>query len=142
MLEPKGLFDVAAPRVEDYDLLVRVSRLGGIVLVGRTVLGHRQHGGQSSRQHRQMYRSERYVRRKLLLAPENTPEQRRIARYARWHRCHEQLRWAKADLKERRFERAARNLHQATRHYARFAQDLALSLARYDIRPALGRAGR
>jgi glycosyltransferase involved in cell wall biosynthesis len=75
-----GPFDWRAEPTDDYDFWVRVSRIGEIAYVNETVLAFRQHGRNRSfgppppRGH-----GTGYVRRKLVTAAENTPEQRRIA---------------------------------------------------------------
>ena len=79
-LERVGSFDARAERAEDYDMWIRLSRVGPIAFVDRELLAHRLHDGQTSR--RPAVRRGRgfaYVRYKLIASPENTPEQRRLA---------------------------------------------------------------
>lgn len=79
-LERVGGFDPRAERAEDYDLWIRLSRIGPIAFASREVLGLRLHDGQTS--HRPTPPRGQglgYVRYQLIASPENTPEQRRVA---------------------------------------------------------------
>ncbi len=122
-------FDPLAPGIEDWDLLLRLARQGPFAFVDSVVLGYRRHPGQLSSRSRRMYRSGTYVRRKLMLSPENTTEQRALARFGEMHSCLEQLRWVGHDLAERRFTQAARHLQHSLRSVTRFGYNLATSLA-------------
>lgn len=80
-LRVAGPFDARAVPADDYDLWLRLARLGDFAFVDEVVLGYRLHAGMtSSRATAQRGRGAAYVRRKLALAPENTPAQRRLAR--------------------------------------------------------------
>ena len=79
-LDRAGAFDWRAEPADDYDLWIRLSRLGEIAFVGRVVLAYRQHEARRSlgppppRAH-----GTGYVRHKLVTSPENTPAQHRLA---------------------------------------------------------------
>jgi glycosyltransferase involved in cell wall biosynthesis len=79
-LDRVGWFDPRAERAEDYDMWVRLSRIGPIAFVSRDVLHLRLHEEQTSRRPR-LPRGHGlgYVRYKMIASPENTPEQRRLA---------------------------------------------------------------
>jgi glycosyltransferase involved in cell wall biosynthesis len=75
-----GPFDPRAERAEDYDLWVRLSRIGPIAFVDRVVLGHRLHDGQTSRRPpAPRGRGLPYVRHKMIASPENSHEQHAMA---------------------------------------------------------------
>jgi glycosyltransferase involved in cell wall biosynthesis len=79
-IERIGGFDLRAERAEDYDLWIRLSRIGPIAFARKDVLAHRQHQGQTSRRPRPPRGSGLgYVRYKMIASAENTPEQRRLA---------------------------------------------------------------
>jgi glycosyltransferase involved in cell wall biosynthesis len=79
-LDRVGWFDPRAERADDYDLWIRLSRIGPIAFVDREVLGYRLHEGQTSHRPPQPRgRGIGYVRYKMITSPENTPEQRRLA---------------------------------------------------------------
>jgi glycosyltransferase involved in cell wall biosynthesis len=79
-LERVGPFDPRAERAEDYDLWIRLSRVGPIAFVDREVLAHRLHAGQTSRRPTlPRGRGLGYVRYKMICSPENSAEQRRLA---------------------------------------------------------------
>ena len=127
-------------------MLVRVSRLGEIAFVDRVVLAYRRHPAQLSQARRPrrwqpdaMHRSQVRISRKLLLAPENTPAQRRSAGWARWHACGLRLHWTREALAQGQWLWAARHAQRGLRMYARLAWDLAALLGQRPL--ANGRAG-
>lgn len=77
-----GPFDERAAPADDYDLWLRLARLGDFAFVDEVVLAYRLHARMTSGEHSASLRARRaaYVRRKLALAAENTPAQRRQAR--------------------------------------------------------------
>jgi teichuronic acid biosynthesis glycosyltransferase TuaG len=79
-LDRIGGFDWRAEPADDYDLWVRLSRIGPIEFVNTVVLAYREHAGNRSlRAPPPRGRGTGYVRRKLITSIENTAEQRRIA---------------------------------------------------------------
>ena len=78
-LDRVGGFDPRAVPAEDYDMWLRLSRLGGIVFVPRVVLRYRLHDARTSlRPHPQRGHGTPYIRYKLATAAENTPQRRLI----------------------------------------------------------------
>jgi glycosyltransferase involved in cell wall biosynthesis len=108
-LEAVGGFDPATVPCDDWDLSLRLSRRGDIGYTDRILLNWRRHEiNQSDRSSR--WRDAYYgVRRKLIAAPENSPEQRRIAHLAYRYACLQNARRAWAALGGRQFREAMRN---------------------------------
>jgi glycosyltransferase involved in cell wall biosynthesis len=97
-LDRAGGFDWRAEPADDYDLWVRLSRLGPIPFVNVIVMSYREHGSNRSLEPPPPRgRGSGYVRHKIITARENTAEQRRIA--IEGFRAHAQMilaaRWAK-----------------------------------------------
>ncbi|HEX9782723.1 MAG TPA: glycosyltransferase family A protein [Opitutaceae bacterium] len=79
-LDQIGGFDPLTEPADDYDFWARLSRVGEIVFLNRTVLAYRVHPTRTSvSARRQRGLGTPYVRHKLITSPENTPEQRRTA---------------------------------------------------------------
>jgi glycosyltransferase involved in cell wall biosynthesis len=79
-LDRVGGFDGRAEPADDYDLWVRLSRLGPIAYLDTVVLAYREHGANRSlAPPPPRGRGSGYVRHKIVTSPENTAEQRRIA---------------------------------------------------------------
>jgi glycosyltransferase involved in cell wall biosynthesis len=80
--EQVGEFDPSLVPCDDWDMNLRISRLGAYVFVDRVLLSWRRHAGASS----QVSKSWRYAyqrtRQRTIDAPENTPLQRQAAVYA------------------------------------------------------------
>jgi len=78
-LDRVGGFDARAQPADDYDMWIRLSRLGGIGFVPHVVLRYRVHDDNTSlRPHPPRGRGTPYVRYKLATAADNTPAQRRL----------------------------------------------------------------
>ena len=77
-LEETGGFDQATAPSDDYDLYIRLTRLGDMVMVNKVLFNYRLHGANVSENKQIMHRSERAVRRKQVASRENTPEQKRL----------------------------------------------------------------
>jgi glycosyltransferase involved in cell wall biosynthesis len=97
-LDRVGAFDWRAEPADDYDLWVRLSRLGPIVYLNTVVMSYREHGdNRSLAPPPPRGRGSGYVRHKIITSPENTAEQRRIA--IEGFRAHARMllaaRWAK-----------------------------------------------
>jgi hypothetical protein len=76
-----GSFDPAMGLVEDWDMLVRLSRHGDFAFVNEIVVLYRRHGGSLSlKSHETNMRKVRQLQNKTFRSRENTPEQRDIAR--------------------------------------------------------------
>lgn len=77
--EAVGRFDERINGAEDWDMLIRLSRIGVLTFVDEVVLDYRRHGNNHSANPdipRQMW----LVRCLNFWSPENTPHQRRVAR--------------------------------------------------------------
>ena len=100
-LDRVGGFDWRAEPADDYDIWVRLSRLGPIAFHNAIVMSYREHGGNRSLSPPPPRgRGSGYVRHKIITCPENTPEQRRIA--IEGYRAHARMilgaRWTKLGL--------------------------------------------
>lgn len=73
-----GLFDPSLGHFEDWDVLMRVARLGPLPFERRLVLGKRRHEHNVSNDADAMWRGLRQVRRKLLGLASDDPHRRRI----------------------------------------------------------------
>lgn len=80
-LRAAGPFDERAVPADDYDMWLRLARLGDFAFVDEVVLDYRLHAGMTSnRGPAPRGQGAAYVRRKLARARENSPAQRRLAR--------------------------------------------------------------
>jgi glycosyltransferase involved in cell wall biosynthesis len=83
-LEKVGLFDcmkhLSRASLEDWDLWLRLCLHGYFAVVPKIVLNYRQHGANLSKAVWLMHQGHIYVRMKLFLSPDLTPEQRCIMR--------------------------------------------------------------
>jgi glycosyltransferase involved in cell wall biosynthesis len=117
--ERVGGFDRAAVPADDWDLVIRISREGPIGFVDHIVLQWRRHDDAFSHHSGSGWRTAHYtVRRKMLLDPANTAEQRRAAR-AGYHHV------VRTTVGEARKAMAAGELSTALRHVARAGECIA-----------------
>jgi glycosyltransferase involved in cell wall biosynthesis len=79
-LEEVGRFDERAVPADDYDMWLRLARLGDFGFVDAVVMEYRQHPSPSWVRPRGLGRGAPYVRRKTVTSALNTPEQARQAR--------------------------------------------------------------
>ena len=105
-IERTGLFDINLSGVEDWDMWMRMSLLGDIILVNRVVLRYRIHELGLSKQRPKMIHNEMKLRRKMLEWTKETPELYRLATWSLRLRAlataKDRLTWAKTDLKSGR----------------------------------------
>ena len=99
--EKAGLFDPAMALVEDWDLLLRLSRFGDFAFLNEVVVYYRRHRNNlSSQSDERNKRKIRQLQEKNFRSPDNTPEQAEIARKtwrymqvesfrAKWRKCRE-----------------------------------------------------
>ncbi len=109
-----GGFDLLAVPADDYDIWLRLSRIGDFAFVDDVIMEYRRSDSPSWVRPRA---GVSYVRRKILFAPENTPQQAALARRAyrlcaRWTAAHA-LRQAVSLASAHRFGAAARMLGRA-----------------------------
>jgi glycosyltransferase involved in cell wall biosynthesis len=108
-----GGFDLGARYAEDWDALIRLSRIGPIAFVDKVILGYRRHDrnvGASS----QVPKACARVRRRAYFSPDNDDAQRRIVRES-WRACQimdARERWSNASelIARGRFPAALRRL--------------------------------
>jgi glycosyltransferase involved in cell wall biosynthesis len=75
-----GLFDTRMQFCEDWDLCVRLSRIGEIEMVDSVLLHYRRHDANLSNQVQATHRSVRWLHHKTFYSPENTEAQRVMLR--------------------------------------------------------------
>ena len=80
VIDRVGPFDPDSVPGDDWDMSLRISRFGPIGFLNREVLEWRRHPEAQSLISSRWRQAYFHVRSKTLLAPENTPEQRRLAR--------------------------------------------------------------
>jgi glycosyltransferase involved in cell wall biosynthesis len=79
-IEAIGGLDPRAEPADDYDLWIRLARRAAIAYVDRVVLAYRVHGERTSvRAQPPRGQGVPYVRYKMIMSPDNTPAQRRVA---------------------------------------------------------------
>ena len=113
--EEVGGFDPATDPADDWDFAIRVSRRGPIAFLDQVVLHWRRHSGALTNTSPRWKHAYYSVRRKMLLDPSNTAEQRRVARAGYTWMARDAVGQAGQALRERRVPHAAR-------HFARAAQ--------------------
>jgi glycosyltransferase involved in cell wall biosynthesis len=100
--EKAGLFDPAMGLVEDWDILVRLSRYGSFSFVDRVILFYRRHPGSLSLKSLETnMRKIRQLQDKVFRSPENSPEQKAIARKV-WREIQTQCIRGKWDIVRKR----------------------------------------
>ena len=78
--EKAGPFDSSLRRMDDWDMIIRVSRFGDLGFLNRVVIHYRRHGGNiSARSGIETLEAIRALHHKTFFSPENTKEQRELA---------------------------------------------------------------
>lgn len=115
--EKAGLFDRNLPRMQDWDMVIRVTRQGPLRFVNRIVVHYRRHTSNLSGFHatnRDTRHAVRALHHKTYFSPENSPEQRELVRrvWRSWQIVDliAKLRTAKSTLMSGKVMRAARIL--------------------------------
>ena len=96
--EKAGAFEGFYRRVDDWDMVVRLSRYGDFAFVNKVIISYRRHGGNISATHSSVAKALRQMHHKIFFSPENTEEHKQILRegwrglqmvHARekWERC-------------------------------------------------------
>jgi glycosyltransferase involved in cell wall biosynthesis len=116
-LERAGTFDVETDPADDWDLAVRVSRLGPVGFVDRPLLRWRRHDLTLTNTSPRWRRAHFLVRTKMLTDASNTPEQTQAARAAFVGAGRSTWKAAGASLSAHRFKDAARQTAKATHQY-------------------------
>jgi glycosyltransferase involved in cell wall biosynthesis len=78
--ERAGLFDPDLRHCEDWDMCLRLTRLGPIEFVNKVILSYRRHQTNQSNNQKESAAMVRRVHRKTFFSVENTPEQREMLR--------------------------------------------------------------
>lgn len=112
-----GGFDQSIAPVADWDMWLRLCRLGEIGLVNRVVLSYRQHGASMSQDFGHMLTASRALFRKHLAIPGHSSEQAHLLRIGRRYRWRDVLGQrsvlARRHLSQRQWSQAFRQLSRA-----------------------------
>ena len=124
-LDRAGLFRTDTRLWEDWDLWLRLTRIGDMKLVNEPVLRYRRHDANASNQARALEEGERFVRCRLLNSLADQPDLLHIAelgyRYQQLAIARKRLAWAGESLARAQVLPAALQLkHAATRFVSSF----------------------
>ena len=114
-----GGFDEAAVPSDDWDVWLRLSLGGDLLMLRRFVLGKRGHGENVSSQGKVMAVAEPVVRHKLAVLLPLESEQRRIARAGHRCSCLVKLSWGRQEMKQGRWLAALKAVYRAVHSYFR-----------------------
>lgn len=116
-----GMFDKTLNGCDDWDLWLRLSRLGDMAFVDRVILRYRQHGSNLSLQEAKLTASEQRMDRRTLTWQDETPERRCVARggyHLRYQRkAGLRLNWAKESLRAAKPWEALKHIRHAALAY-------------------------
>jgi glycosyltransferase involved in cell wall biosynthesis len=107
---------------DDWDMHLRIARCGAITLVNQVVLNWRRHPGAASHNTRRWRSAYLLVRKRAVIAPENTPRQRQAAIAAFQLTCDSTLREFRHNLLARRLRPSSRALARWVLYRAAFLQ--------------------
>lgn len=132
LLLKKELYDIVGPwdesfaAVQDWDMLVRVSRHGSIHFVPDVIIHYRRHGINGSNNHRRNLLETRRLYHKIFFSPENSSEHRKIVRegWRAWQqkRISEKSSDALVALKRRDLKAAALSYCHILAHFIRLVR--------------------
>lgn len=122
--ERVGLYDPRLRYCEDWDMCLRLSRIGPIEFVNEVLLHYRRHGANASMDIRSTRKSVRRLHYKTFFSPENSPEQREMLR-AGWKA------WQVFKLREKCKQAAAAGLKGSLWTVLRTAAELLIHLLRF-----------
>jgi glycosyltransferase involved in cell wall biosynthesis len=142
-LDTVGRFDPAVVPSEDWDLWIRLSLVGDLLLIPTFVLNRRVHGDSLSGNGRLMGRSEAHIRCKLAYSRELTPERRRTAKWGFIYWYLHRLSWAKSAWIDGKYWQAAHHARHAIVAFCRIQYALwtqrgtqyARLVDRYELEP-------
>ena len=117
-----GGFDQATAPSDDWDMCLRLSLTGDLLMLRRFVLGKRRHAENVSAKGKVMAVAEPIVRHKLAVSLQLRSDQRRVARSGHRCSCLVKLSWAEHELKQRRWLSALKTAYRAGRSYLRYAR--------------------
>jgi glycosyltransferase involved in cell wall biosynthesis len=121
VLERVGAFDPDTDPGDDWDMAIRISRLGSIGFLDRLVLEWRRHPETLTQTSPRWRKAHYRVRAKAYAAPQNTPEQTRLVRTAYLGASRDALGRGWSDLRHRRLGPAARAVASAADISVQFA---------------------
>ena len=112
-----GGFDEKVRLVEDWDMLLRLSRLGDLRFVNRVILHYRRHlGNMSVENHRANREAARMMHHRIFFAAENDERQQQLLRktWRAWqsYLAHETWREMRCDLQHGRLHHTPRRVAQ------------------------------
>ena len=112
-----GSFDPACKPAEDWDMAIRLARLGPLGFIDEAVLGYRRHETNMSNQRKAMPLARRTIIAKARRDPTNTPQQRAMIEHAfrpaARYNVRAKLQLARSAAKERRWRAMALELQRA-----------------------------
>lgn len=96
--EKAGVYDTSLPLCEDWDMAIRLSRLGPIRFMDEVILRYRRHGGNLSRDVRRNRKIVRQLHHKTFFSKENSPQQSEMLRlgWRAWQKYKMQEKWSVA----------------------------------------------
>ena len=121
---------------DDWDMWLRLSLGGDLLMLRRFVLGKRGHGENVSSKGRVMAVAEPVVRHKLAVLLPLDQEQRRIARAGHRCSCLAKLFWGRQEIKQGRWLAALKAVYRAGHSYFRYAKRSMCRCERVDLGPA------
>ena len=125
VLQRIGGFDPATVPCDDWDMAVRVSRVGDIGYCDRALLQWRRHGEAQSYRSPAWRKAYFRVRRKMIADPSNSPEQARAARASARADCRNILHGGRAALTDHDYVGAGKQVAKAANAYASYLAALA-----------------
>jgi glycosyltransferase involved in cell wall biosynthesis len=125
-----GAFDESLSAYDDWDMWLRLTRLGDIAFLNRTVLKYRLHETNQSRAHKTMDQQERLLYSKLFGAADETPERLQQLRWGYRHRahllCQDRMNWASDAFRSGKPLAGLSQLRHAVRMYWRYTTGLGM----------------
>ncbi len=112
-LERAGGFEPATTPCDDWDLWIRLARLGDFGFVNKVLLNWRRHAGVESGRSKRWRHAYFLVRARMASSPDNTPEQRQLAFASHRLLCRDLVAAARTDAGRGNIREAARHLRRA-----------------------------
>jgi glycosyltransferase involved in cell wall biosynthesis len=119
--EQCGAFDESLSGYDDWDMWLRLSRLGDFAFLNRTVLQYRLHESNQSRAHKTMERQERLLYSKLFSTKVESPERLDQLRWGFRHRARlnylDRMSWARDAFRNGQYVAGLAQLRHGARMY-------------------------
>jgi glycosyltransferase involved in cell wall biosynthesis len=120
ILEHVGPFDKNVSPVEDWDILIRYTRLGPVAFLDNVLLLYRRHPSQATANNQRIHAATARMHKKTDTSPENTPAHRQLIRGTRraWQRmkAHEKAQEARTALRQGHLMATAKLAAQSAAH--------------------------